>query len=225
MRNDNGLPLEFSDGELEGLQPISWQDSTIVTQVEGDPAVYQLWESISGARGADESGAVDDRGTMPAAHATLPDSFSINVPPSRPDGPLFVGDQVIVRMIEGNRWRRPIYFTIPPGWLQDHLRLEGIAWLLVPQERAVTNVDILRENLRERYTIRGYADTSPPISVYTKGNGNNLQIAFYYLSSYEAALGDTTACRETAELLEELVPLDRIEPQPSVREAIERLCE
>ncbi|MCK4350971.1 MAG: hypothetical protein KAX13_08935, partial [Candidatus Krumholzibacteria bacterium] len=123
------------------------------------------------------------------------------------------------------RWRRPIYFTIPPGWLRDNLRMEGLVWLLVPQNPLVPNVDLLGENLRERYSIRGYADVSPPISVYTRGNGRNLQIAFYYLAAYEAERGDTAACHETAELLKELVPLDRIEPQPSLRDAIDRLCQ
>ena len=224
MRYDKALPLDFSNEEMEDLVPIPWQDTTIVTLVEGDPEIYELWEDIK-SHAYERAGEVVDReaGTL-IEYAALPDTLAIAVPPSIPEGPLLVGDQVLVRMIERNKWRRPIYFTIPPGWLQDHLRLEGIAWLLVPQEKAVTNVDLLRNNLREKYVIRGYADASPPISVYTKGNGNNLQIAFYYLASYEAALGDTTAACETVEMLRELVPFDCIEPNPNVRNAVDRLC-
>ena len=219
------LPLGFTEEELRGLEPIPWQDTTVVTAVDGDPEIYQLWEDTDGSSGAEsvEAPAAIESAEL-RENAALPDSFSIAVPPSIHDSLLLVGDQVLIRMIEQNRWRRPVYFTIPPGWLRDHLRMEGLVWLLVPQEEAATNVDLLRDNLRERYIIRGYAEVSPPISVYTKGNGRNLQIAFYYLASYEAARGDTTACRETAQMLKELVPLDRIEPQPSVRDAIDTLC-
>ena len=222
----DGLPLSFTVEELEGLAPVPWQDTTIVTQVEGDPEIYQLWESIGGSSAAEgvEAPAATESAEL-RENAELPDTFSIIVPPSIHQGMLLVQDQVLIRMIEQNRWRRPIYFTIPPGWLRGHLRMEGLAWLLVPQSPPVPNVDLLRENLRERYSIRGYADVSSPISIYTRGNGRNLQIAFYYLASYEAERGDTTACRETAELLKELVPLDRIEPQPFVHDAIDRLCQ
>jgi hypothetical protein len=224
MQSDKDLPLEFSDEELEGLQPIPWQDSTIVTLVEGDPEVYRLWEDIKGDVSGESTTEGDFESTEQVGFAALPDTLSIAVPPSIPEGPLFVGHQVLVRMIQRNQWKRPIYFTIPPGWLMDHLRMEGIVWLLVPQEKAVTNVDLLRENLRGRYLIRGYDDLSPPISVYTKGNGQNLQISFYYLASYEAALGDTTACCETVEMMRELLPFDRIEPNPNIEKAIEGLC-
>ncbi len=223
IMRDEDLPLDMTNEEIKGLEPIPWQDTTIVTLVEGDPEIYELWEDIKSHvyEGAGE--VADHEAAMPVEYATLPDTFAMTVPPSIPEGPLLVGDQVLVRMIERNRWRRPIYFTIPPNWLMSYSRMEGIVWLLVPQDPPIINIDLLRENLLEKYSIRGYADVTPPISVYTKGNGNNLQIAFYYLASGEAALGDSTACRETAEMLEELVPLDRIEPQSPVREAIERL--
>ena len=224
MRNED-LPLDLTDEEIAGLAPIPRQDSTVVTQVEGNPEIYELWEDIKSHVYISAGEVADHEAGVPVEYATLPDSFSIDVPPSTPDRPLLVGDQVIIRMIQENRWRRPIYFTIPPDWLRSYSRMEGISWLLVPQDPAVINIDLLRENLRENYSIRGYADVTPPISVYTKGNGNNLQIAFYYLASGEAALGDSTACRETARMLDELLPPDLIEPQPAVREAIERLCQ
>ncbi len=235
MESYDDLPFSFTEEELEGLEPAPWQDTTIVTQVEGDPEIYQLWGNIGGQGGleTDEATGTEAVESTPTAtepaelceDATLPDSFAIAVPPSRSGGVLLVGDQVLVRMIEKNRWRRPIYFTIPPGCLRDYLRMEGLVWLLVPQYSTVLNADLLRDNLLERYSIRGYSDVSPPVSIYTKGNGMNLQIAFYYLAAYEAERGDTTACRETAEMLNELLPLDLIEPQPSVRDAIERLCQ
>jgi len=201
------LPIGLTDDEIERLAPALWRDTTIVTAVQGDADIYRLREELTGGA------------------AALPDSFALDVPPSVPQGMLLVGDRVILGMIEENRWRRPIYFTIPPERLRDHLRLEGLVWLLVPQEEAVLNADILRENLLERYYYRGYADPRAAMdSLYTPGVGMNLQIAFYYLASIEKERGDGEACRETIRRLKELVPFDRIEPRTGVREAVEKLC-
>jgi hypothetical protein len=207
------LPLGFTDEELERLAPIPWQDTTIVTRVEGDPETYRLAD-----------GEVFAAGRISSEFAALPDSIALTVPPSIPEGFLLVQDQLLAGMIEENRWRRPIYFTFPLDWLHERLRLEGLVWLLVPQDPVTPNVDLLGENLRRRYSHRGYADTAVPVSSYTHTNGLNVQIAFYYLATYELQRGDTTACLETARMLRQLVPLDRIEPQPAVREAIDRLC-
>ncbi len=201
------LPMRLTEEEITELAPVPWRDTTIATAVEGNDDVYRL-------RGSGSSGMV-----------SLPDSLTITVPPSVPQGMLFVGDRVILDMIEENRWRRPIYFTIPPERLRDHLRLEGLVWLLVPQEKAALNADLLRENLLEHYYYRGYADPSVAMdSIYTPGVGMNLQIAFYYLAAHERERENGEVCRETIRRLHELVPFDRIEPQPSVREAIEGLC-
>jgi hypothetical protein len=202
------LPIGLTGGEIAELAPVPWQDTTVVTAVEGDTGIYRLREGLS-----DE--------TVP-----LPDSIAIAVPQSIPEGLLLVGDRVTLRMIEENRWRRPIYFTIPPKRLRDHLRLEGLVWLLVPQEEAVLNAEILRENLFGRYYYRGYADPSVTIyPLFTRGVGMNLQIAFYYLASHEKERGSEEACRETIRRLRELVPFDRIEPQSGVREAIDAICQ
>jgi len=201
------LPIGLTEEEIVGLAPVPWRDTTVVTAVEGDAGIYQLR-----ADGSDE--------TVP-----LPDSIAVAVPPSVPEGMLLVGDRVVLGMIEENRWRRPIYFTMPPERLRSHLRLEGLVWLLVPQDEAVLNADLLRENLLERYYYRGYADPGVAISsLYTRGVGRNLQIAFYYLASVEKECGNEEACRETIRRLRGLVPFDRVEPQPGVREAIEGLC-
>ncbi len=201
------LPIGLTDAEIDRLAPIPWRDETVVTAVEGNDDVYQL-----------RSGGSDET-------AAMPDSLAITVPPSVPQGMLLVGDRVVLDMIEENRWRRPIYFTIPPARLRDHLRLEGLVWLLVPQEKAALNADLLRENLLERYYYRGYAEPSVAMdSLYTPGVGMNLQIAFYYLAAHERERGNAEACRETIRRLRELVPFDRVEPQPAVREAVDTIC-
>ncbi|MCK4349732.1 MAG: DUF2723 domain-containing protein, partial [Candidatus Krumholzibacteria bacterium] len=101
------LPLSFTEEELEGLAPVPWQDTTIVTQVEGDPEIYQLWESIGGSSGAEgvEAPSATESAEL-RENAALPDTFSIAVPPSLPSGMLLVQDRVLIRMIERNRWRR-----------------------------------------------------------------------------------------------------------------------
>lgn len=218
------LPVGLNLEEIRGLAPVPWQDTTVVTVVEGEADTYQLWLDPAGEEMTSaDSGAGSDESATPAP--ALPDSFPLSVPPSVPEGYLLIGDRVTISMIEENRWRRPIYFTIPPERLRDHLRLEGLVWLLVPQEEAVLNVELLGNNLLSHYYYRGYADPSVTISsLYTRGVGMNLQVAFYYLAAGEKGRGNEETCREIIQRMRKLVPFDRIEPQPGLIEGVGELC-
>ena len=92
------MPLRLTGEEVDNLEVVVWQDSTIVTRIEGTA-----------------------------------DTFGIEVKPTIADQFLLIQDLLLVRLIEVNRWKRPIYFTEPPGWLRRYSRPDGRVWRLVPK--------------------------------------------------------------------------------------------
>jgi hypothetical protein len=197
-----GLPLTLSEEETAGLGPKVWTETTVSTEVNAEPHSFQLPEGSS-----------------------LPATFDLRVPPTVAGQYLLAQDWLLARMIVENQWRRPIYFTSPPTWLQRHTRLEGLVSRLVPQDSVALNRGVLRENLLQRYRYRGYRDSSVSIDRYTRLVGHQLARAFCTLARYELDRGDTTSCRQTGQRLDELIPIARVDPPPELRREIEELCQ
>jgi hypothetical protein len=195
------LPLKLSKDEAANTAPVLWRDSTVTTQVHGDPASFRL---PGGARS--------------------PDEFDIRVQPTVAGQFILFYDWVVLRMIEENQWRRPIYFTSPPEWLQRYTRREGLLFRLVPQDPAELNAEILRENLLERYTYRGFMDASIPLDMRDRAYGQTLVSAFHALAVHNTDLGDTSACRQTMRGLRERIILERLDFQAEFLEDLNDLC-
>jgi hypothetical protein len=208
MARDPDIPLALSKEDLAGLCLQPWSDTTIVVSVEGDHESFQL-----------------------PAEVAIPDSVYLKIPPTIRDSYLRVQDWLIVQLIINNRWRRPIYFSTTVYssnllGLDPYLRLEGIAWRLLPVSSPPVNKELLRENLLERYAYRGYADYSVPISAETRGMALNLLSAWFHLAQVEMESGNEAECRQVKERMLSLLPPERLGPLPfQLRGAIDKLCE
>jgi hypothetical protein len=195
------LPLHLTEEELANAAPMLWQDSTITTQVRGTPNSYQL---------PDE--------------AKLPATFDIRVQPTMAGQFILFYDWVALRLIEENQWRRPIYFTSPPQWLQQHTRQEGLVSRLIPQDPAELNTDLLRDNLFERYSYRGFADASLPLGRMDRFYGQCLFLAFKTLAEQERNQGNAAACQRTLQELRERILLDRLDLPANLLQDLNELC-
>jgi hypothetical protein len=208
MARDPDIPLSLSEEELAEFHLQPWSDTTIVVPVEGDDQRFQL-----------------------PAEVSIPDSVHLKIPPTVGDSYLRVQDWVVIQIIRNNRWKRPIYFSTTVYrhnlvGLDPYLRLEGLAWRLLPGSSPPVNKELLRENLFERYAYRGYDDYSVPISNETRGMAYNLLSVWFYLAQAEMERGNEVECRKVKEQMLSLLPPDRLEPLPSqLREAIDKLCE
>jgi hypothetical protein len=208
MARDPKIPLALSKEELTEFHLQPWSDTTIVVPVEGDHESFQL-----------------------SAEVAIPDSVYLKIPPTIEGSYLRVQDWLLVQLIINNRWKRPIYFSTTvyrPNLLEldPYLRLEGIAWRLLPVSSPPVNKKLLRVNLFERYVYRGYADYTVPVSEETRGMAFNLLSAWFHLAQAEMESDNEVECRQVKERMLSLLPVDRLEPLPSqLREAIDRLCE
>ncbi len=201
MTRDRDFPLTLPHDSLSQLKVLTWRDSLIAIEVLGSSDGFNLPDSV-----------------LP------PDTCYMRTFATPDEKFMLIQDQLILRIIQDNQWRRPLYFTAPPRWLQMYCRPEGLAYRLLPVESAPLNTDILRENLLNRYRYRGYADSSVPMEQATKWAGGTLYRPFLMLAMDELGRGDTSACLELKQTMLQLLPLERLEPHPQIRALIDRMC-
>ncbi len=196
------FPLGILRSAIVNLDVRSWQDTTIAIPVVKDPQLHHLPDNVR-----------------------VPDTLYMRVPPTVHNEYLMVQDWVVLSIIRSNAWRRPIYFTYQPQWLQPYLQSEGAASRLVPIENGPPNRDILYDNLMTKYEYRGFADPDVPLPPSSRFIGWNLYQSFVTLAMIEQQQGDTKACAAIKETMLDRLPLDRLQPQEQFREFIVRLCE
>ncbi len=190
MLQDPDLPLKLSSAEIDDLGPKSWADTTI--SIETD-------DLSLGAEGS-------SRGT--------PHPGLFHVPPSIQNRYLMANDWLVLKMISENRFRRPIYFSAAGGqaislWISDHLRLDGLAGRLMPDSAPAPDLAALRANLTERYSYRGFADSSVLIDATTTMMATNYWEAIYqYVEGIKGQSGASAAQVEKAKLAA-LIPPSR----------------
>jgi hypothetical protein len=195
------LPLKLNENEASNAAPVLWQDSTVTTQVRGDPASFRL------PGGARPTKTID-----------------IHVPPTVAGQFIPFYDWLVLRLIEDNQWRRPIYFTSPPEWLQQYTRLEGLAYRLIPQDPAELNAEILHDNLFDRYNYLGFTEASIHLDMRDRAYGQSLARAFSALAEHYEEQSDTTACRQTIREMHERIFMDRLDLSDDFLQSLNELC-
>lgn len=201
---DSTFPLRAGDLPAAGVLP--WSDSTVTIPVDGAPAGLEL-----------------------PSGAELPDSIALQTVPTMGGRFILRQDLVLLRVLEENRWRRPICFTVfataaALQWFASWRRLEGLFWRVVPYEHPPVNRGVLQRNLLERFSYRGYADARLPLDDFARTVGRAHRAAFVTLAQAQAAAGDEAACRATRARMLDALPLARLDAGEETHATIERLC-
>ena len=199
LEHEPDFPLGLTEHEIDDLQFHPWQDTTIMIPF---PTNY------------DSSLVLD----------SIPDTVYLKVPPTVSEKYLMIQDYVLYHIIKENAWRRPVYFTYPPQWLQSKYQVEGLAYRLMPIDNAPINIDKLKENLLEKYRYRGYANGTIPIELPTKWIAQSLYQVFIMAAQTEYQAGRVESCQQIKEKILTALPLERINPPEQVREYIKTLC-
>ena len=194
--NRVNVPLDYTEGEVAQLRAQKWPDSVI---------------TLAAPENATDSGQT-------------PDSLYIQ-PPSTDENPfMLVQDKVLLRMLQENRWQRPVCFTsgVPSSlsWIRPYLRFEGLTYRLMPQQSPPIDRDSLRTILFERYNYRSITNPAVEIDVPTQWAANSLYAAFLTLAMEDFRAGDTAATAETIDGMYKLLPSERIPPPDNIAQAI-----
>jgi hypothetical protein len=207
ISRDPKLPLALTADEIKNLSPRAWTDTTIFVSAQCDPTALDI-----------------------ASNGAIPDTLSFHVPPSIAGKYLLPQDWLLLQIITNNAWKRPIYFaiTVSPqniSWLNDYLRLEGLAQRLIPVKSPSLNSAVLRNNLSEKYNYRGYADNDIVIDDFSRMMATNYYASAIQLAATENNAGDSQACKKILDDIMTKLPLNRLEPVPEdLRQGLDKLC-
>lgn len=198
------FPLSFTAKEIRSLQPSAWRDTALVIPI---PKGVEL--------GLPDSVSVPD-----SCH------WKISSTGGRPY--CLVYDLVLMNLLRTNQWNRPIYrlVTVPETeipWLGSYLRLEGLAWRVMPVLSPPLDRELLRKNLRERCSYRGFADRSIFLDE-TSGLLAKIYLAsFWELAKSQKEAGLIAEYGATLDFVARVLPLDRFRINPEDSAMFEEL--
>ena len=151
--NVGTVRLRVSDTQIDQLRPVQWEprDITIPTPKPGSEAGFSELIGIYN---------ITDTTTLASG------SITWNMPNSLTFGDVKavrVQDLMVKEIVEANKWQRPIYFAVTVSndsriGLGDYLKMEGMAFRLVPEKRK-PNLEFINEPVLSKQLIEnpGYS--------------------------------------------------------------------
>ena len=98
---------------------------------------------------------------------------------------------MILRILEAAKWKKPVYFAVTVSrdnmiGLDEYLRMDGLAFKILPYKVNHINPDILQHNLLEKYQFRGMDDhrvyyNRSTIALLQNYRSASRELARYYL--------------------------------------------
>ena len=156
--NVGTVRLRVSDTQIGQLRPVQWEprDITIPTPNPGSEAGFSELIGIYN---------ITDTTTLASG------SITWNMPNSLTFGDVKavrVQDLMVKEIVEANNWQRPIYFAVTVSndsriGLGDYLKMEGMAFRLVPEKRK-PNLEFINEPVLSKQLIEnpGYSKKYMP---------------------------------------------------------------
>jgi len=128
--NVGTIRLRFSDSQINQLRPIQWEPRSISVPTPQPRSEDEYAEVI-------QSFNIIDTTTLATG------SITWNMPNTLTFGDVKavrVQDLMVKELVEANNWQRPIYFAVTCSddsriGLNDYLKMEGMAFRLVPEKR------------------------------------------------------------------------------------------
>ncbi|MEO8173738.1 MAG: DUF2723 domain-containing protein, partial [Sediminibacterium sp.] len=118
---------------------------------------------------------VDEKTVRQNGTVTATDSVVSSMQFQIPKGNLYKNDLAILDVIAANKWKRPIYFTMPYNDLGfgDYLRRDGLAYRLVPVKQSSVNTDHMYDVVMNKF---GFGNAQLPNVYYDEENRRQLNI-------------------------------------------------
>jgi len=201
-RRDPAVPLALSSAERAALSEPGATPKQVTIPVEGTPEVLGI-----------------PTGVKP------PTAVTVTVKPMY-GTKMWPADVTLFDIVRTNRWRRPLCFAITGtrqgmAWLAPYGRLEGLYYRAVPMVDSSANVELLRTNLLEHASYRGFADPAVRLDNEDRMIGANSYVALSGLLEAERKSGDVKACRAHLARFLAALPPDRLDfPRSYTREII-----
>lgn len=128
---------------------------------------------------------------------------------------LFKNDLAVLAIIAANKWKRPIYFTstqeLEELGLEKYVRLEGLAYRLVPVENSGIQKDLAYTNVMQKF---GYGNAQKNGVFFDEENRrhlNSIRSVHAFLSSSLSAAGKKDSAKKVLQRYDQMV-LDKNMP-------------
>ena len=142
------IRLRLTDAQINQLRPVQWNPTNVSIPTPKPEKQNDFSEII-------DRYDIKDTSTLAAGKITWTMSNSLTFGDIKA---VRVQDLMVKEIIEANNWQRPIYFAVTCSddsriGLNDYLKMEGMAFRLVPEKRKqgveFVNAEILTEQLKE----------------------------------------------------------------------------
>jgi hypothetical protein len=207
------VDMKLSDSQIEQISPIRWEPQEIsIPLPESEPDVKDIVQKY----GISDSSVLKEGLIKFKMNNTL--TFG-DVKAIR------VQDIMVKEIVEANIWKRPIYFAVTCSedskiGLQEYLRMEGMAFRLVPEKRKpgleFINAELVSKELQEnpdyskdydpRFKFRGMNDENIFFDENHSRLIQNYRNAFMRLSLYYLNTNQKDLAVKTLNNMEEKLP-------------------
>jgi hypothetical protein len=208
------VPMNLKDKTIEErLYPQPWETKQMGISVPED---VQERERIK----FEEKFGTDSQQEFPD---TITFQLAPTFPERNPEG-IRVQDLMVLRILEVNRWKRPVYFAVTVSHdnqlnLDRYLRMDGLAYRVMPYPVREIDPQTLRENLMGKYQYRNLDDPDVFFNVGTVKLMMNLRQAFLQLVRYYVNEGQRDDAAFVLEEMSKRIPEENI-PYASERIAL-----
>ncbi|OPZ81408.1 MAG: hypothetical protein BWY77_00657 [bacterium ADurb.Bin431] len=199
------MPISLTDNQIGQLSLIPWEAQKIKIPVPANARSEVL-------------GEIDVAST---AHAEPLNELEVNVQPTIMGRALRVQDFMILNIIYANQWKKPINFAVTVSDdnkvnLDPWLRMDGLAFKLVPMDGEVLARERLRKNLFEDFKYRGLDDKSVYYDDNVIGLLQNYRAGFLRLAQEYLMQRNHDKVIETLDRMEKVIP-ENVIPVPDYR--------
>jgi len=145
---DGVIRIKYSDSQIEQLEPIQWEATKISIPILDSTHSQENLSDIYERYNLTNYTTLREGNISWTMDPTL--DYEKNLRAIR------IQDLMVKEIIESNNWERPIYFAVTCSedgkiGLNEYLRMEGLAYQLIPQKKGqdeeFINKNILRNNL------------------------------------------------------------------------------
>jgi hypothetical protein len=201
---DPKVPIQMSDDEISKLGLIPWETRKV---------------SLDVPRDIGESQAEEFRAKYKDQVINVPDEITFRVDPAlktQYGSALRIQDYMVLRILSTNHWKKPIYFAVTVARsnmlseLQDYMRMDGLAYKVVPFKNWSISPDRLERNLVDIYKYRGLQDSTVYYDKNIIGLIQNYRTAFLQLAEYYARDDAMDKVKYLMAKMDEKIPSDVI---------------
>jgi tetratricopeptide (TPR) repeat protein len=194
------VDVRISDEEIDQLGLIPWESKKVSLEV---PQSYG------------EAETQEFRSKFQNQNISRPDKITFKVDPAlkaRGVGALRIQDYMVLRILSANKWKKPVYFAVTVARsnmlteLQQYMRMDGLAYKIVPFKNWKISPDVLERNLVDIYKYRGLQDSTVYYDKNIQGLLQNYRTAFLQVAEYYARENNIEKVQYLMEEMEKRVP-------------------